>query len=504
MSTKKQGRLVPTFGGKARFLSLFVALVTILGAFVAFAPAASATPLLKAGGDQVNTVITLPTIEVSCVDGTASGMLTSPLLPEDSGSEGLYGPNWDNGAPANELVISVSIAHNAPFAFPSVLPQYWSYTGVDIDGTQTVTFKYVCGDSGGGGTTPPPADPGSGTTPGNVSRIAGANRYATAAAVAKLFGTASAIVIANGETAKQGVDALSANYLAGRVGAPILLTQATKTDSGTLSAAKTVLKGSSNPTIYVMGGTDSVSDAVVRQFKAAAASVSTGTVVVKRVAGANRYATSALAATTPGAVENSLSLSAEGDVLAKTAILASGQVNADALAAGALSYAWGIPVLLTPGKMAQQVTYDAVKELGISQLIVLGGTDRVSQAVVSHLGDAGVIAVKRIAGSDRYDTAAQLYTYAVDALRDNSGDHYGVNGDTVYLANGTTGFPDALSAGPLVGKNGDVLLTTAPTKLGASALSFIKTHSQFTSVVGLGSASTVSNSVLSTAGKAVG
>lgn len=100
--------------------------------------------------------------------------------------------------------------------------------------------------------------------------------------------------------------------------------------------------GATDPVIYVMGGTDSVSDAVVAQFKTAAASVATGTVTVKRIAGANRYATAAIAATTPGAVTNSLTLA--GGSGATTALFASGEVNADALAGGALSYAWGVSV----------------------------------------------------------------------------------------------------------------------------------------------------------------
>ncbi|MEO6761697.1 MAG: cell wall-binding repeat-containing protein [Candidatus Saccharimonadales bacterium] len=339
--------------------------------------------------------------------------------------------------------------------------------------------------------------------PDNVSRIAGANRYATAADIAVRSGTTRAVIVANGETAKQGFDALSANYLAGRVDAPILLTQANTVSSATLSAAKSVLKASANPVIYVMGGVDSVAGSVVDQFTRAADSVSTGSVKVIRVAGANRYATSALAVMTPGAVTNSLSLSADGNVLARTAILASGEVNADALAAGALSYAWGIPVLLTPANMAQQTTYSVIKELGITQVIVLGGPDRVSPAVVSQLESAGVVSVKRIAGASRYDTAAQLYSFAVDTLQNVSGDHYGA-GTTVYLANGMTGFPDALAVGPLVGKNGDVLLTSASNKLGSSAISFFKTHSQFVSVIGLGSASTITDSVLAAAAKAVG
>ena len=173
-----------------------------------------------------------------------------------------------------------------------------------------------------------------------ADRIGGIDRYATSALIAEKFGTANAIVIANGAEAKQGADALSANYLAGNVAAPILLTQATVVSPHTVAAVKKILTGASGATIYLMGGTDSVSDAVADQIKGAAASVASGIVRVVRVAQADRYATSALAATnSTGPISNAIRLTPTGTAH-KTAILASGQVNADALAAGALSNAW--------------------------------------------------------------------------------------------------------------------------------------------------------------------
>jgi N-acetylmuramoyl-L-alanine amidase len=162
-------------------------------------------------------------------------------------------------------------------------------------------------------------------------------------------------------------------------------------------------------------------------------------------------------------------------------------------------------VLLTPsGRLPGAVT-TAIKNLGITQLIVLGGTDRVPQAVIDEAATAGVVSVKRIAGVDRYDTAAQLYGFAADTLTDSTGDHYGANGTAAYFANGTTGFPDALAAGPLAGKNSDVLLTVRGDTLGASTRSFLAAHPQFTAFVGLGSSSdSVANAVLVAAATVVG
>lgn len=227
--------------------------------------------------------------------------------------------------------------------------------------------------------------------------------------------------------------------------------------------------------------------------------MSTGTVTVKRLGGADRYATAALAATTPGTVTNSLKLSATGKA-ATTAILASGEVNADALAAGALSAAWGIPVLLTrAGQLPKPVT-DAIASGKITQLIVLGGTDRVSRAVLDQAAAAGVTSTQRIAGTDRFDTSARLYTFAMASLTNGSGSHYGADGATAYLANGVTGFADALAVGPLAGKNGSALLTVRGNALGAPATAFLKAHAgTIGSVTGLGSAPTITAAVLAQA-----
>src|SRR5690606_21748093 len=136
----------------------------------------------------------------------------------------------------------------------------------------------------------------------SASRIGGLNRYDTAARLALNYAATpgvsrpQAVVLANGENSKGGFDALSANFLAGQAGAPILLTQATALPRESAQALRAVLDGSPKATIYVMGKADSVSDAVVAQATAIAKEAVSGDVTVQRVGGDNRYATSALAA----------------------------------------------------------------------------------------------------------------------------------------------------------------------------------------------------------------
>lgn len=342
-----------------------------------------------------------------------------------------------------------------------------------------------------------------GATDGN--RIAGSNRYETSAKIATEFGTATAVVLANGTDAKGGADALAANYLAGRVGAPILLTQATTVDPAILAAVKSVLKGANGPTVYVMGGSDAVSAAVVSEVQTAAKTAASGTVKVVRVAGVDRYSTSAMAAAKPGAVANTIGFSSSATAQ-KTAILASGVVNADALAAGAFSDAWGIPVLLIGSSDLPASVAAAIKDLKITQLIVLGGTDRVSVAALDQAEAVGVTSIKRTAGSDRFATAAALYGFAFDSAVNADGDHYGASSDggSAYVANGVTGFPDALSVGPLAGKSEAALLTTGPSTLASPAGKFLSGHASIlTTVIGLGQAPTLAASVLAAAGKAI-
>lgn len=336
-----------------------------------------------------------------------------------------------------------------------------------------------------------------------ADRIAGADRYETSALIAGQFGSASAVVIANGENLKQGADALAANYLAGRVHAPVVLTGSSSISDPVLAAVVATLKGAATPTVYVMGGVDSVSDAVIDRIKSVLAP--SATVKVQRIAGADRYTTAALAATAFGNVSNLLTFSDTGAAM-KTAILVSGQVNADALTAGPLAYNWGVPILLAPSGSLPAAVRMVIGEQHITQLLVLGGPDRVSQRALDQAKAAGVTNIKRIAGADRFDTAAQLYAFAMDTARDSAGHHFGAGvsgGMTVYMANGLTGFPDALSVAPLAGRNGGILLTVPGDSVPQAVAAFLNARrGMFSSIVALGSPTTVRQSVLDAAQQA--
>ena len=289
--------------------------------------------------------------------------------------------------------------------------------------------------------------PAQATSNFSFSRLAGANRYATAANVATTsFTTADNVVLATGE---QFPDALAGNYLAGNQPGPILLTAPDQLSPEARSALST-LKAKK---VFVLGGTNAVSDGVVAQL------VSAG-YAVERVAGGDRYDTAAAVAAKPGAT-------AVGSVNGKkTALLASGVTFADALAGGPLAYRAKLPTFLTPPDTLAPQAKKGFQDLGIQRVIILGGSAAVSAAVEQQVQQSvtPTITTQRLQGADRTGTAVAIADFALNNLAfDNT---------HVNLARGDNAGKgvDALAGGPHAGKEGaPILLTASPTDLDTPA-----------------------------------
>jgi putative cell wall-binding protein len=112
---------------------------------------------------------------------------------------------------------------------------------------------------------------------------------------------------------------------------------------------------------------------------------------VERIAGADRYETAA-----------AVSRAAFPDG-APVAFLAAGTAYADALATAPAAAAAGGPVLLTAPDALAAATRSELDRLHPASVVVVGGTSAVSDAVASAAG-----ATERVAGADRYETAAAL------------------------------------------------------------------------------------------------
>ena len=174
---------------------------------------------------------------------------------------------------------------------------------------------------------------------------------------------------------------------------------------------------------------------------------------VRRLAGADRYAT---------AIAASRDAFASGDS-ARAVVLAGADGFADALSGAPLAGARGGPVLLTdPAALPASVEAEVDRVLPAGgRVYVLGGNDAVSPAVADRLSARGY-AVRRIAGADRYATSV--------AVAGELG-----HPATVVLADGSD-FPDALSGGVAAARLRGALLLTDGSTLPASVRTELADH----------------------------
>lgn len=146
---------------------------------------------------------------------------------------------------------------------------------------------------------------------------------------------------------------------------------------------------------------------------------------------------------------------------ATTVFIASGVEFPDALAGSGLAGSAVGPILLVQQNSIPAETADALTELGAEEVVILGGTDAVSQAVQDQL--AQDYAVTRVAGADRYGTAVAI-AQAIEA-RDGLGAYEGEN--AAFLARGND-FADALSTGAMSYFASVPVLLTQPSALPAA------------------------------------
>jgi putative cell wall-binding protein len=189
--------------------------------------------------------------------------------------------------------------------------------------------------------------------------------------------------------------------------------------------------------------------------------------VVTRISGSDRYVT---------AVE----VSKAGWDYSAVVVLARGDNYADALAGVPLAYRYGAPILLTSQSQLPEVTAAEISRLGAVKVIILGGDSAVSVSVEEELLGLG-LEVQRVAGSDRFETAAEIAR-----LLGSTGKAVVVNGMT---------FPDALSAAPYAAFYEYPILLTLPDRLPAASSAVIQELGVFETIV-VGGTSAVSNAVL--------
>jgi putative cell wall-binding protein/Tol biopolymer transport system component len=190
-----------------------------------------------------------------------------------------------------------------------------------------------------------------------VSRLAGEDRFATAALVADTFVSASVAYVATGENFP---DALAGSAVAAATGGgPILLVRRDVVPAATAVA----LRRLGPQRIVILGGTAAVSEQVRRELAAIAP--------VSRLAGENRYATAAVIAAT---VEE-----------AESVFVATGVNFPDALVGGAAAALVQAPLLLVTATDIPQVTDDQLGRLQPRRIHILGGPAAIDESVHQEL-----------------------------------------------------------------------------------------------------------------------
>ena len=311
------------------------------------------------------------------------------------------------------------------------------------------------GGAGGGGG-------GGAGAPSSASslRLGGADRYWTAVRAADQYmdeiadvAFVSAAIVVSGENFP---DALAAASLSGRLKAPVLLVPRDSLPSG----VRSFLERHQISDVRIVGGPAAVSDAVKAAIEALDA-VET----VTRIAGADRHATAVAVADAVGAP------GALCGFLRRTVIVASGTSWPDAVVAGPVAYRGVHPVLLTSKGSLPAATREYLLSFRASHVLLLGGTAVVSDEVEREITGLGLF-VTRVAGNDRYSTAAALATYLGERRAGPNSSRTCLGDNTVGLVTGLD-FPDALAAAPVLGWYGAPVLLTPPDALPPSVIEHI-------------------------------
>lgn len=288
-------------------------------------------------------------------------------------------------------------------------------------------------------------------------RLAGADRFDTARRIAvDTFGQAQTVLLARADLFP---DALSGSYLAGSTGtgAPILLTEVNRLPQATNEALVTL----GTERVILLGGPAAISPAVEAELRSR-------NFTVERIGGRDRFETSQQVAERPLATNVG---SVDGD---RTAIVSSGRNFPDALAGGPLAFASRLPIVLTDTNFLPQPARNALTNLSIRRVFLLGGTAAVSSNVEGQLRDMG-ITVERLGGANRQATAVTIAEVAITRL--------GFSDTHINLARGDN-FADALSGGPHSGDESargtrpgaqaaPIVLTQSPTVLSTETSDFL-------------------------------
>lgn len=283
-------------------------------------------------------------------------------------------------------------------------------------------------------------------------RISGDDRIETALRISKEnFDKAKTVVVVS---ASSFADSLTASVLAKSLDAPILLTDSVSLSNGVSDEIKRL--GATE--VLIIGGEASVSERVKT-------SLNIFDKDVERIAGTDRYGTSALVAKRISSIKKT-----------SKAVVATGENFADALAISPYAAKEGYPILLVRSSEIPKVIEGAISDIGINEFFIVGGEASVSKTIEEKLAKS-----ERIAGNNRYETALKI------------AEKTGVNADKIYLASGEK-FADALVVGSVVAKNNGVALLSRADSISKDITDY-KKKSKIEYVVVVGGINSISEKV---------
>ena len=248
-----------------------------------------------------------------------------------------------------------------------------------------------------------------------VSELRGVNRYETATLISQRTDHENVAILVSGNAI---VDGLCSSALAGYYNAPILLTPTEKIDEITINE----LNRLNIENVIIVGGESVVSNNVIENLK------SLGVKKIIRLGGKDRYETSQLVA----------SYIDKYCYDVKNIIVTDGFGEADCMSASPISVRESMPILLINNN-----NLEYVNSLDLSNTYIVGGTGIVSKDIENELLNYNN--TYRLAGDDRYITNEVLVR------------HFFKNSENIYATKGIN-LIDALTTGPLAGKNNDPII----------------------------------------------
>lgn len=314
---------------------------------------------------------------------------------------------WDNSLVGNPEEITHTVSQPGTYSVAVLFR-----SGGEANFTLTVSM-----DGGGGGSC-------FNAVP--VSRAAGDTRFSTPVELSERTyadGTVTDVVIATGADYP---DALAAGPLAASRNATLLLNPAEALDPQVREEIQRV--GATS--ISVVGGTSAISEQVVEDLRSIPAVTR-----VDRLDGPSRYHTAARLATETASIWRAAGHGVDGAILVLGGHEDADRGWADAVAAGQLAAQARDVLLLTGADEVPGVTLDAIAEIGVNRVTIVGGTAAVSAEVESHLSALG-LDVTRLAGATRFETALAVADATIAA---------GGMPASLLVASGER-FPDSLAA----------------------------------------------------------